>query len=81
MLQHLLQLRCTDLLRQYLGDVNGVAAGVLRDLFAATEAVGDDNRGRIGRAHGRQKDALAKRLRDLIFVALKAERPGHSAAA
>ena len=67
MWRHLLLRRCTDVLRQHLREVNGVAASVLRDLLAATEAVGDDNGVRIGRPHRREQDTLAKCLRDLVF--------------
>ncbi|MGB9145410.1 MAG: hypothetical protein WCC14_06295, partial [Acidobacteriaceae bacterium] len=61
--------------------MNGAARGVLRDLLAATEAIGDEEGFGRGVADRGQKDALAEDLRDLEFFALEAERPGHAAAA
>ena len=54
--------------------------GVLRDLLAAAETVGHDQRVRVGRAHRRQQRALGECLRHGKTLPLKAERPGHAAA-
>jgi len=63
------------------GEVHGAARGVLRDLLAATEAIGDEESVGRGAADGGQQDAFTEDLRDLEFFALEAERPGHAAAA
>ena len=57
------------------------AVGGLRDLFAATEAVGDDDRVARRFAHGGKEDAFADAHRQLVFLFLESERAGHAAAA
>ena len=65
----------------HFSEVDGAAAGVLCDLLAATETVGDeDGLGRSG-ADGRQQNALAESLGDFKLVAFEAEGAGHAAAA
>ncbi len=63
------------------GQVEGAAARILGDLFAATEAVGNENGLRLRVANGRQKDAFGECLGDLVFFALEAEGASHAAAA
>ncbi len=65
----------------YFGQVQGVAVGGLRDLFAAAEAVGDDQAVGRGLADRRQKLQLSDRHRDVILFFIEAERAGHAAAA
>lgn len=58
------------------------AAGrVLGDLFAATEAVGDEDVCRGGGTDGGQEDAFAEGLGNGVVFAFEAERAGHAAAA
>jgi len=62
-------------------EVDGAAAGVLRDLLAAAEAIGnEDGLGRSG-ADGGQENAFAESLGDFKLVAFEAEGAGHAAAA
>lgn len=63
------------------GEVLGSAGGVLGDLFAATEAVGDEDVGWGGAACGWQEDSFAEGLRDGVVLAFKAKRACHAAAA
>ena len=51
------------------------------DLFAATEAVGDDEPVGGGLANCGQEFEFADGLGDIVFVVLKAEGAGHAAAA
>ena len=67
-------------LGQEFREVFGLGVGVLGDLFAAAEAVGDDD-GLFIIADGREQDALAEGLGDFVFVVLEAEGAGHAAAA
>ena len=53
----------------------------LGDLFAATEAVGDDQAVGRGLADGGQEFQFADRHRDVVFLFVEAERAGHAAAA
>jgi hypothetical protein len=63
------------------GEVDGAAAGVLRDLLAATEPVSDEDGLRGGGADGGQQYAFAEGLGDCEFVVFEAERASHAAAA
>ena len=56
-------------------------AGVLYDLFAAAEAVTDDDRLGGGFTDGWQKDALCELLRQVELVLFEAEWAGHAATA
>ena len=58
-----------------------MAGGVLGDLFAATEAVGDEDVCGGGVACGWQEDAFAEGLRDSVMFAFEAEGACHAAAA
>ena len=58
-----------------------MAVGALRDLFAATEAVGDDQAVGRGLADRGQKFQFADRDRDVVLLFLEAERAGHAATA
>ena len=51
------------------------------DLLAATEAIGNQNRGRAGGLHGGEQTLIGDGLRDFKFSGFKAERAGHAAAA
>ena len=66
---------------QHFGEMDGAARGVLRDLFAATEAVADQEIVWPGGADSGQEHAFGKCLRDFEFVGLEAEGAGHAAAA
>ena len=59
---------------QELSKVQGSAAGQPGDLLAATEPVGDDQRGGVGIADGRQQHALADRDRHVVMSGLEAKR-------
>ena len=63
------------------GEVLGLAGGVLGDLFAATEAVGDEDVGWGGGSDGWQEDSFGEGLGDLEFFFFKAEGACHAAAA
>ena len=63
------------------GEVDGAAAGVLRDLLAATEPVSDEDGLGRGGADGGQQNAFAEGLGDFKFVMLEAEGAIHAAAA
>ena len=54
---------------------------VLRDLLAATEAIGDKDGFGGGLADGGQQNAFGESLRNVEFFALEAEGTGHTAAA
>src|SRR3982751_2618049 len=56
------------------------ARGLL-DLLAAAETVSDDQRVLRGLANARQQHTLADAHRDVVMLALEAERAGHAAAA
>lgn len=59
--------------REDLGEVKGRSVTELSDLFAATEAVGDDQvMGRSG-ADGRKEFQFADRHGDIVFVRFEAE--------
>src|ERR1039458_9978001 len=62
-------------------EVEGRTAGQLRDLLAATEAVGDEDRRRAGGLHGGKQALVGDRLRNFQFADLKAERARHPATA
>src|SRR6185369_18063481 len=66
---------------QDLCEVQRLAVRALLDLLPAAEAVGDDERVARRRAHRRQQHPLADAHRDLVVVAIEAERAGHAAAA
>jgi hypothetical protein len=53
----------------------------LVDLLAATEAVGDDDRGWPRGSNRREQALIRDGLRDLEFAGLKTKGPGHAAAA
>ena len=53
----------------------------MRNLFAATEAVGNDERIRVSVADCGKKNAFPDRLRKGVFIFLKAEGTGHAATA
>ena len=59
--------------RKDVGEVKGTPLGRLRDLFAATEAVRDDERFRIGAANRWQEMLLADRLRDVEMTGFESE--------
>ena len=52
----------------HLSEMDRAPAGRLLDLFAATEAVGHDERVLLAPAYGRQQHPLADRLRDGVLV-------------
>jgi hypothetical protein len=60
--------------------VDCAAGGILRDLLAAAEAVGDEDGFGRGGADGGEENPFAERLGDDEFFALEAERAGHAAA-
>src|ERR1700722_6506542 len=60
--------------------MNRAATRRLADLLAATEPVGNDQRGRPSLAHGWKQNAFAYCLRHSVLIALEAERSGHPAA-
>jgi hypothetical protein len=63
------------------GEVNSAADGVLGNLFAAAEAVGDeDSFGRCG-PDGGQENPFTEGLGDGEFIAFETERASHAAAA
>jgi hypothetical protein len=61
--------------------MEGLARGQLRDLLAATEAVGDDDGGWAGGLDGGEQALVGDGLGDFEFVGLEAEGAGHAAAA
>jgi len=63
-----------------LGEVQGLAVGALGDLFAATEAVGDDQAVGGSTADGGEEFEFTDGHGNVVFVALEAERAGHTAA-
>ncbi len=65
---------------QDLSQVDRLAPGGLKDLLAATEAIGDDQRIRLRLPHRRQEHSFSDRLRHRIFFFLKAKGPCHSTA-
>ena len=58
--------------------MEAAAGGVLRDLLAATEAIGDEDGVRASGADGGQKAAFGEGLGDLELIAFKAEGAGHA---
>src|SRR5271166_2446887 len=66
---------------QELSKMQGTAAGQPGDLLPTTEPVGNDRRGRVGIADGRQQNSLAHRDRHVIVSGLEAERTRHAATA
>jgi hypothetical protein len=65
---------------QDLGQMQGLAARALGDLFAATEAVGNDQPVCGGSADGRHKLKFADGDGDIVFVGFETERASHAAA-
>ena len=65
----------------YLGQVQRAAIAALRDLFAAAEAVGNDEGVGGRRADGRQQPAFTDGERHVIVPRFESERAGHPAAA
>ena len=63
----------------HLRQVQGMAVGRLGDLFAATEAVGDDEAVGWGLADRRQEFQFADRHRHVVFLLVESERAGHAA--
>jgi hypothetical protein len=63
------------------GDVQRVAVSELGDLFAATEAVGDDEAFWRRVADGGEKFEFSNGGGDFVFVMMEAEGAGHAAAA
>jgi hypothetical protein len=57
-----------------------LAIGALSDLFAATEAVGDDQPVRRSFADGGKKFEFADCDRNVVFLSLEAELASHAAA-
>jgi len=62
------------------GYVQGVAVGALGNLFAATEAVGDDEPVGRSAADSGEEFEFADGHGDVVLVALEAEGAGHAAA-
>ena len=60
-------------LLEYFGSVEGAPTRRVRDLLAAAEAVGDDERVGVSRANGRKQRALADLHRDVVVVGLVTE--------
>ena len=60
--------------------MQGAGVGVLGDLFAAAEAVADDDGFGVV-ADGGEKDAFAQFLREVVFFFFEAEGAGHAATA
>ena len=65
---------------QHLGNMQRVAASGLLDLFAATEAIGDDERTGRGLARCRQNHQFAYRHGNIVVLFFKTEGAGHAAA-
>jgi len=63
------------------GEMEASPVGVLRDLLAAAEAIGDEDGFVVSRANGGEQGSLRQLLRDVELVALEAERACHAAAA
>jgi len=61
------------------GEMDGLAAGCLFDLFAATEPVSDDQRVVGGFSHRRQQHELSHLHRDIVVIVFEPEASGHSA--
>ena len=59
--------------------VEGAAAGGLKNLLTATEAVRDDECLQRRLAHSRQQHAFTGSLRDRVFITFEAERASHTA--
>src|SRR6267378_3976038 len=59
----------------------GAAAREMLDLLAARDAGGDDLGLRGSGLHGGRQPTVAERDRDVVVLALEAERAGHAAAA
>src|SRR5579862_6633633 len=74
---------CTAILQrhfQHFGEMKGMPPRTLSYLFAATEAVSNDQPVGWSLANRRHEFELANGNRHVIFVALEAEGSGHSAA-
>ena len=67
-------------LGENFGEVFGAGVGVLGDLFAAAEAVADDDGFGVV-ADGGKEDAVGQLLRKVEFFFFEAEGAGHAAAA
>jgi hypothetical protein len=66
---------------EHFGQVERSTIGRLRDLFTATEPVGDDQGVAACFPHRRQQDPFAARHGDLVVVSLEPKGAGHAAAA
>src|SRR5271170_3918374 len=60
--------------------MEGLAVGQLRNLLAATEAVGNDDGGWPGGLDGGEQALVGDDLRDFKFAGFEAEGAGHSTA-
>ena len=60
-------------------EIEGLAGGQLRDLFAATEAVGEDDGGGVGGLNGGQQTLVGNGFGDFKFAGFEAEGASHSA--
>ena len=60
--------------------VEGAAAGGLKNLLTATEAVRDDKCVQRRLTHGWQQHAFTGGLRHRVFITFEAKRPGHTTA-
>ena len=61
--------------------MDGTAIGELRDLFAATEAICNNDCFLLGAFDGRHQDAIGERGGNGVFFLLKTEGASHAAAA
>src|ERR1700728_4050635 len=61
-------------------EVEGPAVGQLRDLFTATETIGDENGGWASGLNGREQALVGNCLRNFKFAGFEAEWAGHSTA-
>ena len=61
--------------------MDGAAIGELGDLFAATEAICNNDCFLFGGFDGRHQDAVGERGGNGVFLLLKTEGTGHAAAA
>ena len=66
--------------REDFSEVQRAGVAELMNLFAATEAIGDDDGGGSGGADGGQQTVLRDGFRDFEFVGFKPKRTGHAAA-
>jgi len=72
--------RATATVGEDFGNVHSLACGELADLFAATEAVGDNDGHWTSGIHGRKQADVSNCFRDFDFIGFEAERTGHSTA-